>query len=71
MITIDSLINASPDSDLSKIDIIKMAQHLLDLTNPKNLRKQRIRSNERQVVCLCHYKKIFFNSDCDFFFFVE
>ncbi len=42
MITIKSLMNAAPDSYLSQIDLMKVTETLLHLTNPKNvLRKPR------------------------------
>lgn len=47
MITIKCLINASPDSYLSEIDLIKVTEILLHLTNPKNLLRK---PNQRQVV---------------------
>ena len=42
MLTIKSIMNASADSHLSAIDLMKVTETLLHLTNPKNvLRKQR------------------------------
>ena len=50
MITLKHLINAPPETHLAEIDLMKVMELLLQLTNPKNLAQQRRLGIARQTV---------------------
>jgi condensin complex subunit 3 len=54
MLILKALINAPPDSYLSKIDLTKVMEVMFNLTNPKNLRQQRNNQRVIQNNNICH-----------------